>query len=261
MTAKISAYVITFNNERTVEKTLKSLSWADELIVIDSFSSDRTPEIAQKYATDFSQQKFLGHQKQYQSAAAKCTNAWRIFVDADEEISPELAAEIQATVATEEAKAEAEQCQAFVIPRRNFYLGRWIKYGGWKSDREIRLYKAPAADWTPGLHSCLGTEKVTRQLEHLVLHYPYADISGQLATIDKYSGIAAQDMLEEGKRPNYLKMCFNPPFRFFRDYILKQGFRDGLAGVVIAGCTAFYVFIKHAKLAELKNSPSDEKGN
>lgn len=250
---KISAYMITFNNERTVENALKSLHWADEIIVIDSFSNDKTPEIAQKYTTEFSQQKFLGFQKQYQRAAKECSNNWRFFLDADEEVTEELANSIKNAIDEQEKQPESERKFGFFGNRRNFYLGRWINYGSWKSDRELRLYHKNHGDWTPGLHSCLEVNGETETLDGFIHHFPYADISAQLATIDKYSSISAQDMLETGKKVSFTKLFFNPPFRFFRDYILKKGFRDGFAGFVIAGCTAFYVFIKQAKLYEARN--------
>ena len=248
---KISVYMITYNNIRTVEKALKSLSWADEIIVVDSVSSDGTAELAEKYATVFKSQPFLGFQKQYQMASGLCSNKWRFFLDADEVISPEMVQSIQETVAGEEAKSSGA-IHGFYGNRQNFYLGRWIKHGGWKKDRELRLYNSDFGDWVEGLHSCLTVKGELGVLSGLLKHYPYADISGQLATIDKYSGIDAQERFEKGKKMNICKLLLNPPWRFFRDYLLKLGFLDGFAGFVIAVNTAFYVFIKSCKLYELQ---------
>ncbi len=256
---KISAYVITYNNERTVEKALQSLDWADEIVVVDSFSSDKTPEIAKKYADKFQQQTFLGFQKQYQSAATLCSHQWRFFLDADEEVPQEMADSIRKIAQEQESLPEDKRVYGFIGHRRNFYLGKWIMHGGWVPDRELRLYHSEHGDWTEGLHSCLQVEGETGVLGGLLRHYPYDGISGQLATIDKYSTIAAEDMLREGKKVSLFKMIFNPPWRFFRDFVLKRGFMDGFAGFVIAINTVFYVFIKHAKLYELTKLQDNEK--
>ncbi len=243
--------MITYNNIRTVETALKSLAWADEIIVVDSISNDGTVEVAQKYATVFKSQKFLGHQKQYQLAASLCSNKWRFFLDADEEVSTETVESIRNHVAEQDEKKDTF---GFLGNRQNFYLGRWIKHGGWKRDRELRLYHADYGDWTEGLHSCLAVKGEVATLDGFLHHYPYASISDQLATVDKYSTIAADEMFAAGKKVSLIKLVLNPPWRFFRDYILKRGFLDGFAGFVVAVNTSFYVFVKSCKLYELTKS-------
>ena len=242
----VSVYVLTFNNRRTIEQCLKSLDWAEELVVVDSFSTDGTYEVCQQYTPKTCQRKWTGHRDQYQYAADLTAKSWTMFVDADEKIPPDLVEEIR-----DELKEGAPGIDAFFIYRRTYYLGRWIRYGGWYPDGEIRLYRREKGRWEGGLHAKISVDGKVKPLKGLYLHYTYRNISDQIQTIDKYSQIAAEDMVREGERFSLSKLLFHPPFRFFKEYILKSGFRDGLPGLIIVVSTMFYVFIKYAKLWEL----------
>ncbi len=243
----VSVYVLTFNNSRTIDRCLKSLSWADELIVVDSFSTDDTYDICKRHTEKVYQRKWTGHRDQYQYAADLTTHPWIMFVDADEEVPLELAEEIRRTL-----DEGAEGIDGFLVYRRTYYLGRWIRYGGWYPDGEIRLCRREKGRWEGGLHARIAVDGKIGYLKSEYLHYTYRDISDQIQTIDKYSRIAAQDMLEKGESFNLFKLLFHPPFRFVKEYFLKSGFRDGLPGLVIVVSTMFYVFIKYAKLWELR---------
>jgi glycosyltransferase involved in cell wall biosynthesis len=251
----VSVYVLTFNNRRTIEQCLRSVAWAEELVIVDSFSTDGTYEICQRYTGRTFQRKWTGHRDQYQYAADLTTQGWIMFVDADEEIPPELAKEIR-----EVLKGGAEGIDAFFVYRRTYYLGRWIRYGGWYPDGEIRLYRREKGRWEGGLHAKLFVNGEVKSLKNQYLHYTYRNISDQIQTIDKYSQIAAEDMAREGKRFSLFKLLFHPPFRCFKEYILKAGFRDGFPGLVIIVSTMYYVFIKHAKLWELTRVGRSEPG-
>jgi glycosyltransferase involved in cell wall biosynthesis len=242
--------MITFNNARTVEKALQCLEWADDIVVVDSFSKDETPEIARRYATTFEQRKWPGHCDQYQYAMDLCRHDWCIFVDADEVLSPELIEEIRAEFARNLALPESERTYAYHIHRLTWYLGRWIRHGGWLPDYELRLCHRQHARWGGGLHAKLETKAKSVHLKQVYYHYTYADISDQLQTIDNYSGTASADMQAAGKTFSWIHLIGNPLVRFVRDYIFKRGFLDGFPGFVIAVNTMFYVFIKHAKLWE-----------
>jgi glycosyltransferase involved in cell wall biosynthesis len=257
MTEKIpvSVYVLTFNNRRTIERCLQSLEWAEELVVVDSFSTDGTYEVCQRYTDKTCQRKFAGHRDQYQYAVDLTTNEWIMFVDADEEVSPELAEEIR-----EEMKGGAGGTDGFFVYRRTYYLGRWIRYGGWYPDGEIRLCRKQKGKWEGGLHAKIVVNGEVKSLKSQYLHYTYRNISDQIQTIDKYSQIAAEDMVREGERFSLFKLLFHPPFRFFKEYILKAGFRDGFPGLVIIASTMYYVFIKYAKLWELTKVSKSEQG-
>jgi len=250
---KVSVYMITYNNEETVERALKSVIWADELVIVDSFSNDRTVEIGRRFTDRLFQRKWPGHRDQYQYAADLTTHEWIMFVDADEEIPRELADEIQ-----ENLRDRADGVDGFFVYRRTFYLGRWIRYGGWYPDGEIRLYRRDKGRWEGGLHAKVVVDGKVRPLKNLYYHYTYRNISDQIQTIDKYSGIAAQDLAREGKAFSLFKLLFHPPFRFVKDYFFKLGFRDGLPGLVIALSTMYYVFIKYAKLWELSRTRKGE---
>ncbi len=248
--------MITFNNARTVEKALQSVQWADEIVVVDSFSTDATPEIAKRYATTFEQRKWPGHCKQYQYAMDLCTHDWRIFVDADEVLSPELIEELQKELVRNRQRTETERVNGYYGHRRTWYLGRWIEHGGWLPDYELRLCHKDKGHWAGGLHAKLEVQGRTAHFKHVYYHYTYADISDQLKTIDNYSSTAASDMQTAGKPFSFLHLIGNPLCRFLRDYFLKRGFLDGFPGLVVAVNTMFYVFIKHAKLWELQRANS-----
>jgi len=252
----ISVYVLTTNNRRTIGRCLKSLSWAEELVVVDSFSHDGTYDICKQYTNQTFQRKWTGHRDQYQYAADLTHRDWIMFVDADEEIPPELAKEIRT-----ELNGRAKDLDGYFAYRRTYYLGRWIRFGGWYPDGEIRLYRRDKGKWEGGLHAKLVVEGKVGVLKNQYHHYTYGDISDQIQTIDRYSKIAAMDLLENGKKFRLSKLLFHPPFRFVKEYLFKLGFRDGLPGFIIIVSTMFYVFIKYAKLWELTISKKEKLTN
>lgn len=246
----ISAYLLTFNNERTVEKALQSIRWVDEIVVVDSFSTDSTLDIVRRYTGKVIQRKWPGFRDQYQFASEQCANDWVLFIDADEEISPALAAEMKEMLSRNATRSPEGQTKGFHAHRRTYYLGRWHLHGGWLPDHEIRLYDRRFGRWEGGLHANVHIDGPEEHLNHFYYHYTYANISEQLATIDKYSTAALEDMKNAGRSFSVFRAVLNPIGRFFRDYVLKQGFRDGFPGLVVAVSTMFYVFIKYAKLWE-----------
>ena len=252
---KISVYILTYNNERTIERCLRSVAWADEIVVVDSYSTDRTLEICRRYTDKIYQRPWTNYREQYQFAADKTTNRWIMFIDADEEVSPELAREIR-----EEIVKNDGRWAGYIAHRRTYYLGRWIKHGGWYPDYEIRLYDRSRGKWEGGLHAKVKVDGEVKVLKNFYFHYTYKDISDQLRTIDRYSEVAASDMWKEGKRFSLFDLLLRPPFRFFRDFILKRGFLDGLPGLIIAVLTMFYVFIKYAKLWEIEKGLKEGDG-
>ena len=251
---KVSVYMITYNNEETIERALKSVTWANEIVIVDSFSNDRTVEIGRKFTNKLYQRKWPGHRDQYQYAADLTSHEWNMFIDADEEVSPELSKEIR-----EVLSQKASDVDGFFVYRRTFYLGRWIRYGGWYPDGEIRLYRRDKGKWEGGLHARVVVNGRVQPLKNLYYHYTYRNISDQIQTIDKYSRIAAEDMAQEGEKFSLFKLLFHPPFRFIKEYFFKLGFRDGLPGLVIVISTMYYVFIKYAKLWELMRTQRGEK--
>jgi glycosyltransferase involved in cell wall biosynthesis len=252
---KLSVYVLTFNNERTIERCLESVRWADELVVVDSYSTDGTLKICRRFTDRVYQRKWTNHKDQYQYAADLTTNRWVMFVDADEEIPSQLAREIE-----EELEANNGQWDGCIVHRRTYYLGRWIKYGGWYPDYEIRLYDRNRGRWEGDLHAKVKVDGRIKTLNNHYYHYTYKDISDQIQTIDRYSQIAAGDMFRKGKRVSLIHMLMNPLFRFLKEYIFKRGFLDGIPGLIIIVSTMYYVFIKHAKLWERQKGLKEEHG-
>jgi glycosyltransferase involved in cell wall biosynthesis len=245
---KISVYILTFNNERTIERCLKSVRWTNEIVVVDHYSTDRTPEICHRYTERFYQKEWTNYRDEYNYAISLTAHKWVMFLDSDEEISEELANEIK-----EELTDSGGQWVGYLAPRMTYYLGRWIRHGEWYPDYKIRLYDRAKGRWTGrALHPKVEVEGVVKRLRNPCLHYNYKDISDQIKTIDRYSEMAAQVLREEGEMFNFTKLLLHPPFRFLRDYFLKRGFLDGLPGFIIAASTMYYVFIKYAKLWELQ---------
>ena len=244
----ISVCMITFNNERTVERALKSvLPWANEIIVVDSFSTDKTPKIVKQYANHFEQRHWPGHMDQYNYCISKAKNEWVIFIDADEEISSKLAREIMQRVERDSGKFDG-----YIIHRRTFYLGRWIMHGGWVPDYEIRLFKKSRGAFEGGLHAKVAVQGKVATLKNFYFHYNYKDIADQIDTINNYSDTAARDMIAEGRKFRFIDLFFRPPLRFIKEYLFKRGFMDGMPGFIIALSTVYYVFVKYAKLWELQ---------
>lgn len=251
---KISVYILTFNNERTIERALKSVAnWAEEIVVVDSFSSDSTLDIVRRYTSKVIQRQWPGFQAQYQFAHDQCQNDWRMFIDADEEISEKLQTEIRQFLIQQGEHPQENQVLAARIPRRTFYLGRWIRHGSWIPDREIRLTYKKTGSWSHGLHSALEVSCPVINLEHVIYHYTYRNIGDQLNTINKYSEVDSDIQLADGKKPSLRKMLLNPLWRIFVGYVFKGGFLDGIPGCIVAVATGFYVFAKYAKLWEKYN--------
>ncbi len=246
----VSAYIITFNNARTLERTLKSLTWVDEIIVVDSYSTDTTREIAAKYTDNIEQRTWPGFRDQYQYASSKCRNNWLLFADADEELSQPLIHEIQDELRRNSQRPVAEQACGYEISRRTFFLGHWIRHGAWIPDREIRLYRNDKGEWKGALHAKVHVSGPVASLQHYYFHYTYENLAEQINTVNKYSETAACDLLNEGKKPSLRRLLANPIASFVRNYFFKGGFLDGLPGLIIAINTAFYIFTKYAKLWE-----------
>ncbi len=247
MTIPLSVYMITLNNASTIEKALASVhGWVDDLVVVDSDSTDGTQAIAKKYTANYHRFMTTSQREKYQHAQDLCTSPWLLFIDADEWLTPEIKHEIERVV-----QSDAEH-DGFLVERRNFYLGKLIRYGGWYPDHEIRLYKKEKGRWEGGLHAKVTVDGRVGKLKNHYLHAPYTDISHQIQTIDRYTSAFAKDLYESRHGFHLFNMVMRPVFRFFSDYIFKRGFLDGIAGLIIVASTMYYVFMKHAKLWELE---------
>ena len=244
----VTAIVITKDEELAIADALKSLSWADELIVIDAESTDRTVAIARQFTNRVYVRPWNGYVEQKNHAAGLAANDWIFSLDADERVTPELNREIRGVLSAD------PKMSGYRMPRVSFYLGRWMRTTDMYPDYQLRLYDRRKARWD-GLHvheSVTVDAGETGYLRNELQHYPYRDLSEHLIRMDRYTTLAARQMFERGKRATRLELLAHPPVAFFRNYVLKRGFRDGKAGLVISLMNSYYVMLKFAKLWELQ---------
>lgn len=244
---KISACVMTFNEERKIRRCLQSLSWCDEIVVVDSFSTDRTMAICREFTDRIYQHVWLGYVGQRNILREYAAHPWILFLDADEEVSPGLRDEIQQVF----ARGSGETV-AYEFPRQVYYLGRWIRHGEWYPDTKLRLFKK-AYGRTEGVepHDKVEVRGPVRRLKNPVWHYTYDDLSDHMDTLNRFSTITAQQKFLHGGRFRALDLLLRPPLHFFKGYILRRGFLDGGHGFLIACLCAYGALMKYAKLREL----------
>ncbi len=248
--ATLSVTVVAFNEEESLRDCLESVKWADEIIVVDSFSTDRTVEIAREYTDKVIQREWPGIIQQKNFAMQQATCDWILNIDADERVSPELAAEIRTIL---ERRTHAEV--GYAMPRKTFYLGRWITHGGWYPGRKLRLVRrgcARHAGVNPHDHIC--ADGPVGNLKGDLHHFTYKNLSDHLERINRYTTVGARELNAAGKGAAFLHMMVNPPARFLRMYFLRLGFLDGMPGFIVAVMAAYYVFLKYAKLREMRRA-------
>ena len=244
---KLTVTVITHNEAANVAAALESVAWADEILVIDSHSTDDTVAIARRLASRVEVRDWPGYSAQKNYAAEVASNDWILSLDADERVTPELAAEIRGLLVGD------PPARGYRIPRVAFHLGRWIRSTDWYPDYQLRLYDRRAGRWNSRrVHESVVLDGTPGVLRHELQHFPYRDLSHHLATMDRYTTLAAQDWLASGRRASALQAFFLPRFAFLRNYVLKAGFRDGTAGLLVSILNSYYVFLKLAKLWELQ---------
>jgi glycosyltransferase involved in cell wall biosynthesis len=243
---ELSVTVITRNEAGDIAAALASVAWADEIIVVDAESTDDTTAIARQYTDRVIVRRWPGYVAQKNHAASIARHDWILSLDADERVTPELAAEIRATL-------QAPAHQGYRVPRVTWHLGRWIRTTDWYPDDQLRLYDRRSAEWTGRyVHESVAVRGTTGRLRAELQHYAYRDIADHLETIERYTTYAARQMAERGTRAGLLQMVGHPPLAFLRNYVLRGGFRDGIPGFIISTMNAYYVFLKFAKLWELQ---------
>jgi glycosyltransferase involved in cell wall biosynthesis len=243
--AKLTVTVITRNEAADLADALSSVSWADEIVVVDSESTDDTAAIARRFTDRVIVRSWPGYVAQKNHAASLARNDWILSLDADERVTPELASEIQAAL---NSPAHA----AYRMPRVTWHLGRWIRTTDWHPDHQLRLYDRRTAQWTGQyVHEGVAVQGSIGALHGELQHYAYRDIADHLETIDRYTTLAARQMRERGRTANAVDLIAHPPLAFLRNYIAKQGFRDGIPGLIVSTMNAYYVFLKFAKLWQL----------
>lgn len=253
---KISATIITFKEAANIRAACESVSWADEIVVVDSGSTDDTRAIAEGCGARVFNRAWPGFAAQKQFAVDQTTHDWIFSLDADERVSEEL----KTTIAKLREVSDSQLADGYRIPRRSFYQGRWIKGGGWYPDRQLRLFKKSRGRWNERqIHESVKLDSGAR-LERLagdILHYSVRDAAHHHRMIgERYAPLAAQQMFASGRRTSALKIATAAPAAFVSSFILKCGFRDGLAGVSIASFAAHHAFLKNLLLWEKQQENS-----
>jgi len=235
--------IITRDESANIDAAIESVAWADEIVVVDADSADDTAERARRHGARVEVRRWPGFSAQKNYAAAIASNDWILSIDADERVTPDLADEIKALLASEPPQ------RGYRLPRISWYLGRWIRGTDWYPDYQLRLYDRRAGEWKERrVHESVSLRSVEPgRLAHDLQHIPYRDISHHLQTIDRYTTLAAAQMTADGRIPSIAGVALNPPFAFLRNYVLRGGFRLGSVGFVVSTLNAYYVFLKLAK--------------
>ena len=249
---KISATIITFNEEDNIRAACDSLSWADEIIVVDSQSTDQTRQIALQCGARVITREWPGFALQKQFANEQATHDWVFSLDADERVSDQLRAAIEGL----RKQPATQMADGYRVARRSFYQGRWIRGGGWYPDRQLRLFRKSMGHWEgKHIHESVRMNEgaLIETLTGDILHYSVRDAAHHHRMIgERYAPLAARQMHEDGRRTSLVKIATAAPFAFMRSYVLKAGFRDGLAGLSIASFAAHHAFLKHLMLSEIQ---------
>jgi glycosyltransferase involved in cell wall biosynthesis len=252
----LTVYVIAYNDELNMRACLASVAgWAEELIVVDSHSTDRTAAIAAEFTDKIHQIEFTGFGALRNQAVALCSHEWIFSLDTDERMTPALQTEIRVTLARTAA------ADAYFIPRKNFFLGRWIKHCGWYPDyRQPQLFRKSRFRYRQELvHESFDCNGTVGYLSEPALQYPFRDIDHYIAKQDRYSDLMARRMADEGRRFRAHDLVTHPLGAFLKMYGLRRGFLDGMPGLILSGLYGYYTFMKYAKLWELTHRQlSDE---
>jgi glycosyltransferase involved in cell wall biosynthesis len=241
---KLTVTVITRDESANLGAALDSVSWADEILVVDSGSADDTVEIARRRTSRVLVRDWPGYSAQKNYAAGEASHDWILSLDADERVTPALAAEIRGLL------AENPTARGYRVPRVSFYLGRWIRSTDWYPDYQLRLYDRRVARWAGLVHEGVEVDGPVGRLRSDLQHLPYRDIAHHLQTIDRYTTLAARQMRERGLRVGVAGLLARPAGAFFRNYVARAGWRDGSVGLVVSVLNSYYVFLKFAKLWE-----------
>jgi glycosyltransferase involved in cell wall biosynthesis len=247
----LSVVVITRNEEACIEECLKSVRWAREIVVVDAMSTDRTCEIARKYTPKVFSKPWEGYAPARRYAMSLARSEWVLSVDADEIVTPELRGEIETTLA-------GESGDGYLIPRKAFFLGRWISHCGWYPGYVLRLFRKEKAAVTPRMvHEGIRVQGRVGRLKNHILHYTYPTVGSYITRFSTYTSLSAQELYAEGKRFHLVDIVGRPGFQFIKMFFLKRGFLDGFPGFALCVLSGFHVFVKYLKLWEIEHRGHD----
>lgn len=247
----VSVILPCYNEAQNIGACLESLTWADEIMVVDSFSTDNTLDIAREFTSTILQHEYVNPAAQRNWAIPQAKYDWVLIMDADERVTSELREEILATVASPDAYA------GYFIRRRNYFAGKEIRHCGWQKDWVVRLFKRDEGryesdrDYNYHAGVKVRTGKVGR-LKHVMDHYPYRNLTTYLEKLRRYADWGGLDSNQQGKRATFRRLLFHPMGRFLRMYLLQKGFLDGMHGLIICTMAACYVALQDARLWEIQ---------
>ena len=240
---KLSVTIIALNEAAHIRACLDAVRWADERLVVDSGSTDGTQELARAAGARVIERDWPGYSEQKNFAATQASHDWILSVDADERVTPELAAEIR------ELLTRGPEAAGYRVPRVTWHMGRWIRTTDWYPDRQLRLYDRRRATWpTRRVHESVTADGPVVDLKGEMQHFAYRDIGHHMQTMDRYTTLAADELHAAGRRAGLFDLTVHPWAAFMRNYLLRGGIRDGIPGFVISTMNAYYVFLKFAKL-------------
>jgi glycosyltransferase involved in cell wall biosynthesis len=237
----VSVVIAARNEAANIGACIESVSWAREILVVEDASTDDTERIARAAGATVLSKAFVTIGLQRNAAISRASCAWILAVDADERGSPELGEEIARVIA-------AAECEGYRVPRRNIFLGREVRHGGWERDRPVRLFRSRYRYDSRRVHEHVEVTGRIGELSSSLTHEPYASLDSWLEKVGRYSGWWAEDCFEQGKRSGVLSVVFRPPVRFVTMYLARRGFMDGSRGAILAGMAAVSVFAKYARL-------------
>jgi (heptosyl)LPS beta-1,4-glucosyltransferase len=249
--SKLSVTVITRDEATHIGDCLDSVRWADEIVVVDTGSTDRTLEICQKYTPRIYSCAWTGYAAAKNAALSHATGEWVLSLDADERVSVALQEEIRGLC----QRPLATLAEGYAVPRRNYLWGRWLRHGGLYPDYQIRLFKRGRGCFSMRrVHESVQIDGRVERLQQPLEHYSYQRLGEVIQRLDRYTDLAALDAREYGQRFRRSALIGRPLARFLRDYLLKQGFRDGIPGLIMAVSYAYSVFAREAKLWEMQRN-------
>lgn len=244
---KLSVVIIARNEEANLPRCLGSVKWADEILVGDSGSTDRTVEIARSYGARIVTYEWTGFGPAKQIVSEQAEGEWILSLDADEEVTDKLAEEIKAAVGSDQGAV------GYNIRRRTLFLGRWMYHGGWYPDWVTRLYRRESGRISGyAVHEGIAVDGPTARMNNDLLHYSYPTLEIYLQKLNRYTTLAAQEAIGRGQTASLWHIVVNPFAKFIKQYVLRAGFLDGTEGFVLAVLSAGYVVIKYTKLWQLQ---------
>jgi glycosyltransferase involved in cell wall biosynthesis len=239
---KITATIITLNEERNIARAIESLRCADEILIVDSGSVDRTVELANNLGARVIEANWRGYSGQKNWAAEQASHDWILSLDADEALSEGLESEVLAL------KKSGAEFRAYTMPRLARYLGKWILHSGWYPDRKVRLYHRAGARFVGDfVHESVQVQGPVGKLQNNILHFTCESLSEHVKTVDRYTTLAAQELAARRVQISSSRLIVDPAWTFVRTFFLQRGFLDGAEGLMIAYMAAFYTFLKYSK--------------